>query len=155
MLVLEAKLKGNTEQYNLIDEAIRTALFVRNKALRYWMDNCGTGKYDLSAQCAVLAKEFDFARKLNSQARQSIAERAWSGIARFFDNCKKTCTERSRSKVSGKKGYPKFKKRGHSVEYKQTGWKLSEDRKYLTLTDGSKYRTKSCKSSQEGVLEGI
>ena len=130
MLVLEAKLKGNTEQYNLIDEAIRTALFVRNKALRYWMDNRGTNKYDLSAQCAVLAKEFDFARKLNSQARQSSAERSWSAISRFFDNCKK--------KVSGKKGYPKFKKRGHSVEYKQTGWKLSEDRKYLTLTDGFK-----------------
>ena len=130
MLVLEAKLKGKTEQYNLIDEAIRTALFVRNKALRYWMDNRGTGKYDLSAQCAVLAKEFDFAKNLNSQARQSSAERAWSAISRFFDNCKK--------KVTGKKGYPKFKKRGHSVEYKQTGWKLSEDRKYLTLTDGFK-----------------
>ena len=130
MLVLEAKLKGRTEQYSLIDEAIRTALFVRNKALRYWMDNRGTGKYDLSAQCAVLAKEFDFAKKLNSQARQSSAERAWSAINRFFENCKK--------KVSGKKGYPRFKKRGHSVEYKQTGWKLSEDRKYLTLTDGFK-----------------
>jgi putative transposase len=119
MLVLEAKLKGKTEQYDLIDEAIRTALFVRNKALRYWMDNRGTGKYDLSAQYAVLAKEFDFAKKLNSQARQSSAERAWSAINRFFDNCKK--------KVSGKKGYPEFKKRGHSVDYKQTGWKLSED----------------------------
>ena len=130
MLVLEAKLKGNTEQYNLIDEAIRTALFVRNKALRYWMDNRGTNKYDLSAQCAVLAKEFDFAKKLNSQARQSSAERSWSAISRFFENCKK--------KISGKKGYPKFKKRGHSVEYKQTGWKLSEDRKYLTLIDGFK-----------------
>ncbi len=130
MLVLEAKLKGKTEQYSLIDEAIRTALFVRNKALRYWMDNHGANKYDLSAQCAVLAKEFDFAKKLNSQARQSSAERSWSAISRFFDNCKK--------KVSGKKGYPKFKKRGHSVEYKQTGWKLSEDRKYLTLTDGFK-----------------
>ena len=130
MLVLEAKLKGKTEQYNLIDEAIRTALFVRNKALRYWMDNRGVDKYDLSAQCAVLAKEFDFAKNLNSQARQSSAERAWSAISRFFDNCKK--------KVTGKKGYPKFKKRGHSVEYKQTGWKLSEDRKYLTLTDGFK-----------------
>ncbi|MEI6328099.1 MAG: hypothetical protein WCP16_02615 [Pseudanabaena sp. ELA645] len=30
MLVLEAKVKGKTEQYSLIDEAIRTALFVRN-----------------------------------------------------------------------------------------------------------------------------
>jgi putative transposase len=130
MLVLEAKLKGKTEQYNLIDVAIRTALFCRNKALRFWIDNRGTGKYDLNKFMAVLAKDFDFANKLNSQARQSIAERAWSGIARFFDNCKK--------KVSGKKGYPKFKKRGHSVEYKQTGWKLSEDRKYLTLTNGFK-----------------
>jgi putative transposase len=130
MLVLEAKLKGKEYQYGLIDEAIRTALFCRNKALRYWIDNRDTGRYDLNKFMAVLAKDFDFANKLNSQARQSSAERAWSGIARFFDNCKK--------KVSGKKGYPKFKKRGHSVEYKQTGWKLSKDRKYLTLTDGFK-----------------
>lgn len=130
MLVLEAKLKGKTEQYSLIDEAIRTALFVRNKALRLWMDVKGSDKYDLNKHCAVLAKEFDFAKKLNSTARQASAERAWSAISRFFDNCKK--------KVSGKKGYPKFKKRGHSVEYKQSGWKLSEDRKYLTLTDGFK-----------------
>jgi putative transposase len=135
MLVLEAKLQGRTGQYALIDEAIRTALFVRNKALRLWIDVKGSdkydlNKYDLNKYCAVLAKEFDFAKKLNSQARQSSAERAWSAINRFFDNCKK--------KVSGKKGYPKFKKRGHSVEYKQTGWKLSEDRKYLTLTDGFK-----------------
>jgi putative transposase len=130
MLVLEAKLKGKTEQYVLIDEAIRTALFVRNKALRYWMDHHDSDKYDLSAQCALLAKEFEFAKKLNSTARQASAERTWSGISRFFDNCKK--------KKSGKKGYPKFKKRGHSVEYKQSGWKLSEDRKYLNLTDGFK-----------------
>ena len=130
MLVVEAKLKGKTEQYALIDEAIRTALFVRNKALRYWMDNKGADKYDLSAQCAVLAKEFDFAKKLNSTARQASAERSWSSISRFYDNCKK--------KVSGKKGFPKFKKRGNSVEYKQSGWKLSEDRKYLNLTDGFK-----------------
>ncbi len=130
MLVLEAKLKGRIEQYALIDEAIRTALFCRNKALRYWMDNRDVDKYDLNKHMAVLAKEFEFAKQLNSQARQSSAERAWSGVSRFFDNCKK--------KVSGKKGYPKFKKRGHSVEYKTTGWKLSEDRKYLTLTDGFK-----------------
>ena len=128
MLVLEAKLKGKEQQYNLIDEAIRTATFVRNKALRLWMDVKDSDKYDLNKYCAVLAKEFDFAKKLNSTARQASAERAWSAISRFFDNCKK--------KISGKKGYPKFKKRGHSVEYKQSGWKLSEDRKYLTLTDG-------------------
>ncbi|MDX2254621.1 MAG: RNA-guided endonuclease TnpB family protein [Pseudanabaenaceae cyanobacterium bins.39] len=130
MLVLEAKLKGKTEQYSLIDEAIRTALFVRNKALRLWIDVKDSDKYDLNKYCAVLAKEFDFAKKLNSQARQASAERAWSAINRFFENCKK--------KVSGKKGFPRFKKHGHSVEYKTTGWKLSEDRKYLTLTDGFK-----------------
>jgi len=130
MLVLEAKLKGKTGQYNLIDEAIRTALFVRNKALRLWMDVKDSDKYDLNKYCAVLAKEFEFAKKLNSQARQASAERAWSAINRFFENCKK--------KISGKKGFPRFKKRGHSVEYKTSGWKLSEDRKHLTLTDGFK-----------------
>jgi len=79
---------------------------------------------------AVIAKEFDFAKKLGSQARQSGSERAWSSISRFYDNCKK--------KVSGKKGFPKFKKRDNSAEYKQAGWKLSEDRKHLNLTDGFK-----------------
>lgn len=87
MIVLEAKLKGRAGQYALIDEAIRTSLFCRNKALRYWMDNEKVNSYDLNKQMAVLAKEFEFAGKLNSQARQSGSERAWSGIARFFDNC--------------------------------------------------------------------
>ncbi len=72
------------------------------------MDNKGVNKYDLNKYCAVLAKEFDFANKLNSTARQSSAERAWAGISRFFENCKK--------KVK-KKGYPKFKKHSRSVEY--------------------------------------
>jgi transposase len=62
----------------------------------------GVNKYDLNKYCRVLAKEYVFADKLNSTARQSSAERAWSGIARFFDNCKK--------QVKGKKGFPKFKK---------------------------------------------
>ncbi|PHJ67007.1 transposase [Nostoc linckia z18] len=128
MLVYEFKLKGKQQQFNLIDEAIRTALFIRNSCIRYWMDNKQIGKYDLSSYCKILAKNFEWAGKLNSMARQAASDRAWSAIARFYDNCKK--------KISGKKGFPKFKKRGHSVEYKTTGWKLSEDRKYLTLTDG-------------------
>ena len=49
------------------------------------MDNRGVNKYDLNKYCAVLAKEFDFASRLNSTARQSSAERAWSAISRFFD----------------------------------------------------------------------
>ena len=130
MLVFEAKLEGTKAQYERLDEAIRTARFVRNSCIRYWMDNKGIGKYELSAYCAVLGKEFSFAGKLNSMARQASAERAWSSIARFYDNCKKD--------KPGKKGFPRFKK--HSthgcVEYKTTGWKLSEDRRIITFTDG-------------------
>jgi putative transposase len=128
LLVYEFKLKGKQQQFNLIDQAIRTALFIRNSCIRYWMDNQKVGKYDLSAYCKVLADGFEWAGKLNSMARQASADRAWAAISRFYNNCKK--------KVSGHKGYPNFKKRGHSVEYKTTGWKLSEDRRYLTLTDG-------------------
>src|ERR687885_875054 len=130
MLVFEAKLEGAKQQYEKLDEAIRTARFVRNSCIRYWMDDKGISKYELSAYCAVLAKQFPFALKLNSQARQASAERAWSSIARFYDNCKKG--------KPGKKGFPRFKKhQTHgSVEYKTTGWKLSEDRRTITFTDG-------------------
>ncbi|EGJ28359.1 hypothetical protein LYNGBM3L_74960 [Moorena producens 3L] len=41
MKVLEFKVKGKKAQYAAIDEAIRTGQFVRNKCLRYWMDNKG------------------------------------------------------------------------------------------------------------------
>ncbi len=130
MLVFEAKLEGTKQQYERLNEAIRTARFVRNSCIRYWMDNKGIGKYELSAYCAVLAKEFPWAGKLNSQARQASAERAWSSIARFYDNCKKG--------KPGKKGFPRFlKPQTHgSVEYKTTGWKLSFDRRTITFTDG-------------------
>ncbi len=135
MLVLESKLEGTNGQYEKLDEAIRTARFVRNSCLKYWMNNRGVGKYELSAYCAVLAKEFPWANKLNSMACQASAERTWSAIARFYDNCKKG--------KPGKKGFPKFKRaqtRG-SVEYKTSGWKLSEDRRTITFTDGFKVGT--------------
>jgi putative transposase len=131
MLVLEAKLKGKPEQFELLDEAIRTARFIRNSCLRYWMDNQGVTRNDLYKYCKILADntEFPWAKQLNSQARQAHAEQAWSAIARFFDHCKK--------QIPGKKGYPQFKKHQTraSVEYKVTGWKLSEDRKSITFTD--------------------
>jgi putative transposase len=53
------------------------------------MDNQKIGRYELSAYCKILSKEFPWANKLNSMARQASAERAWSAIARFYDNCKK------------------------------------------------------------------
>ena len=127
MLVFEFKAYGNKSQFVAVDEAIRTAQFVRNSCIRLWMDNNKIGQYDLQKYCAVLAHEFPFADALNSQARQASAERAWSAISRFYDNCKK--------KTPGKKGYPQFKKNCRSVEYKTSGWKLAEDRKSITFSD--------------------
>jgi putative transposase len=137
MIVFEAKLQGTNEQESALDEALRTARFVKNSCLKYWMENRGVGRYDLNKYCKVLADNPDFpwVKKLNSMARQSSAERAWSAIAKFFDNCKK--------QIPGKKGYPRFKKhQTHaSVEYKTSGWRLSDDRKCITFTDGFKAGT--------------
>jgi putative transposase len=44
MLVLEFKVRAKEQQYKAIDEAIRTAQFIQNKCLRYWMDNKGVGR---------------------------------------------------------------------------------------------------------------
>lgn len=44
MFVLEFKVKPTPGQIQSIDEAIRTHQFVRNKVLRFWMDNRGMGK---------------------------------------------------------------------------------------------------------------
>ena len=128
MIVLEFKLKGKAQQYRIIDEMIRTAQFVRNKALRYWSDNQGVKLSDLYKQCAVMAHEFEWAGKLNSMARQASAERAIFAIQRFFANCQ--------ARKPGKKGYPQFKKHTRSVEYKTSGWKLSTDKRCLAFTDG-------------------
>ncbi len=128
MITLEFKLKGKTQQYRIIDEMIRTAQFVRNKTLKYWIDNQGVKLVDLYKQCAIKAKEFEWAGKLNSMARQASAERAIFAIQRFFANCK--------AKKPGKKGYPTFKKHTRSVEYKTSGWALSADKRCLTFKDG-------------------
>jgi putative transposase len=130
MLVFEFKIKAKEYQYQAINEAIRIGQFIRNKCLRYWMDAPREEKINYAALCKIipaLCAEFPFAEQLNSMARQVSAERAWFSISRFFDKCKK--------KVPGKKGYPKFKKISRSVEYKTSGWKLSEDRRILTITD--------------------
>jgi putative transposase len=127
MLVFEFKAYGKKQQLDAIDEAMRTVQFIRNKALRFWMDNQKVNKYDLNKYSAVLAKEWTFCDELNSMARQSSAERAWSAIARFYDNCKK--------KTPGKKGFPQFQKDNRSVEYKTTGWRMAPDQKTINFTD--------------------
>ena len=128
MQVYEYKLDGSKAQYAAIDEAIRVVQFIRNKCLRRWMDERGISQNDLQCSCAVLAKDYPFATRLNSQARQASADRAWFAISRFYDNCK--------NHKPGKKGYPKFQHDNRSVEYKTTGWRLSPDGKHITLTDG-------------------
>src|SRR5579859_2321083 len=106
MLIYEYKLHGDHAQFQALEEAIRTTQFIRNKCVRYWKDHRDVNPYDLYQYTAVLAKEFDFVKKLNSQARQAASERASSAIVRFYKNCK--------LKRPGKKGYPQFQKDARS-----------------------------------------
>jgi putative transposase len=128
MLLYEYKLRLSRAQAAAIEEAIRTSQFIRNKALRLWMDGRGVSANDLQVLCARLAQEYPFAAALNSQARQAAASRAWAAIERFYTNC--------REQRPGKKGYPRFQHDCRSVEHKQTGWQLDAEGKRLTLTDG-------------------
>jgi putative transposase len=126
MIVHEFKVKGKKHQYQAIDEAIKTAQFVRNKYLRQWIDGKNVSRAELYRYNTTLRSEFPFVKDLNSHATQASVERCWSSIARFFDNCKK--------QNPGKKGYPRFKKNARSVEYKTSGWKLL-DPKHIEFTD--------------------
>src|SRR5262245_43309310 len=128
MLLYEYKLRLSRAQAAAIDEAIRASQYIRNKALRLWRDGRGVSANDLPFLCARLAQEYSFAARLNSQARQAAAARAWAAIEPFYTNC--------REQRPGKKGYPRFQRDCRSVEYKQTGWQLDGEGKRLTLTDG-------------------
>ena len=130
MLVLEYKVKGKQQQCQAIDEAIRTTQFIRNKAVRYWMDAPRESKIDkiaLNNYSTALRKEFKFVKDLNSMACQAATERAWLSIVRFYDNCK--------SKNPGKKGFPRFQKDNRSVEYKTSGWSLHPTKRRIIFTD--------------------
>ncbi|WP_448526126.1 hypothetical protein [Parathermosynechococcus lividus] len=81
--------------------------------LNHWMDGQGKRTADLNKYCRVLAKEYPWAKTLNSLARQAMAERAWSAISRFYNNCKQ--------KVKGK-SFKRLQTRA-SVEYKTSGWR--------------------------------
>src|SRR6516165_11478075 len=121
MLIYEYKLRLTRAQAAAIEEAIRTTQFIRNKCVRHWIDGRGVSANDLQTLCARLAHAYPFAARLNSQARQAAAARAWAAIERFYTNC--------REKRPGKKGYPRYQRDCRSVEYKQTGWQLEPDGK--------------------------
>jgi putative transposase len=130
VLVLEYKAVVSQKQSIAINEAIRTTQFIRNKAIRYWMDSPKEAKIDkkaLNNYSTALRKEYEFVEELNSMACQSATERAWFAISRFYDNCKK--------KKPGKKGYPTFQKDNRSVEYKTSGWSLHPTKRRITFTD--------------------
>lgn len=143
MLIYEYKVNPKPYQISAINEAIRTTQFVRNKVLRFWMDNRGVGKTEMFRYNTLLRKEYKFVEDLNSHACQTAVERVLRAVNRFYDNCKKRRApvgspdqgSATRQQIKGKKGYPKFKKNSRSVEYKVSGWKLSENRKHITFTD--------------------
>ncbi len=144
MFVLEYKVKPKPYQVEAIDEAIRTTQFVRNKVLRYWMDNRGVGKAELFRYNTRLRKEFKFVEELNSHACQTAVERTLRAITRFYENCKNQVKGKKRCdpapshgarERAPREGYPQFKRNTRSVEYKVSGWKLSEDRKHIVFTD--------------------
>ena len=128
MFILEYKLRGNKYQYQAIDEAIRTVQFVRNKCLRYRQDNKGVGQKDIYKYTTELRNKYPFVKNLNSTACQQARRRTWTAILTFYNNCK--------NNIPGTKGYPKYSKRTHSVEFKKSGWKLNRDTKRITFTDG-------------------
>jgi putative transposase len=76
LLSYEYKLRLSRAQQAAIDEALRTTQFIRNKALRFWMDGRSVSANDLQVLCSHLAQEYPFAARLNSQARQAAAARA-------------------------------------------------------------------------------
>jgi putative transposase len=54
MIVREAKLlNGSRSQYARLDEAIRTAQFIRNKAVRLWRDERDVNKSRIYRLCRV------------------------------------------------------------------------------------------------------
>ena len=127
MFVLEYKTEPKPVQIQAIEEAIRTTQFVRNKVLRYWMDNPGVGKTEMFRYNTKLRAEYPFVKELNSHACQTAVERVLRAVNRFLENC--------RQNIPGKKGYPRFKHNTRSVEYKVSGWKLRDSRKHITFTD--------------------
>ncbi len=141
MFIYEYKVNPKPQQIAAINEAIRTAQFVRNKVLRYWMDNRGVGKTEMFRYNTRLRKEYKFVDDLNSHACPTAVERVLKAVNRFYDNCKKQIrgsayiAEETSATAAMSKRYPRFKKHSRSVEYKISGWKLAENKKQINFTD--------------------
>ncbi len=84
MIVLEIKLRGKREQFHRIDEAIRTAQFIRNKCIRLWRDNKGINKTKMFRHNTELRATYPWCHNLNSHACQASVERAAKSIDKFY-----------------------------------------------------------------------
>ena len=111
MIVLEMKLKGKEKQFRRIDDAIRTAQFIRNKCIRLWRDNQGINKTLMFRHNTKLRATYPWCHNLNSHACQASVERAAKSIDKFYSDLKDSSVK--------KKSYPQFKKHSRSVEYKR------------------------------------
>lgn len=134
MISLEVKAYPTKSQVLKIEEGFRIVQFVRNKTLAPWKTKSieGYSKYTANNIATKLRHEFpDIVGKIHSQAAQEAAERTWKAISRFYSECKL-------KSHSGKLGVPKFKKNNKSIEYKQWGYKIHEDRRSITFSDGLK-----------------
>jgi putative transposase len=69
VFVYEFKVNPKPTQIVAIEEAIRTAQFVRNKVLRFWMDNRGAGKTEMFRYNTLLRAVFleEYSSKNNSK----------------------------------------------------------------------------------------
>ena len=106
MLVLEYKVKGKQQQYQAIYEAIRTTQFIRNKAIRYWMDAPRDAKINriaLNNYSTALRKEFKFVEELNSMARH--------GCNRKGLECYRQVLQQLQVQETSQKRIPKVSKR--------------------------------------------
>jgi len=137
MITLDFKIYCSEDQKRHIDEAIKTTQFIRNKSLRLWEDEYKKPKEErkningdeLNKYATLLGREFDYCKRLGSQARQSGSERAWIAINNFYTRCKDPAIR--------KKGYPKYKHDVRSVEYKQSGWRILPDFQHIEFTDNN------------------
>ncbi len=67
--------------------------------------------------------------------KREMNGRSFFAISRFYENCKNK-KPRKKDQPTIVPAYPQFQHNNRSVEYKKTGWKLDDDGRHITFTDG-------------------
>lgn len=116
MLIYKAKLHG-TQQYDALNEAIRSALFICKKISLQQIDNCGVSNYGLLKHSERIDDKYKWSVECSLMVKQVM-------LYKFYTSYQISTWA---SQV-----YPKFKLSGYSFYYKSSGWRLSADRKQIT-----------------------